>query len=519
MNPIIGIDLGTTFSVISKLDDHGQPTVNSVDNERILASCIYSSKNDPETLLVGNLAKNNLGTSPESVLQWFKRDMGTDKVYNLPNGKTFTPVSASAVILKKLVNEAEKELGPIRNVVITVPANFAEKQRRATIEAGRQAGLNVLNIINEPTAAVLAFASKHQMKGRLLVYDLGGGTFDVTIAELDGSEVTCLTSEGDSSLGGIDFDLAIANIIDAKHSETHGRTLRAALNLKNESDERNSQEWQILLMEAEEIKKALSKLSSHTHRFRDSPDGPLNFEITRSEFEESISTLIAKTEMRVETAFDNLDMSPKDIDEVLLVGGSTRIPSIKHSLTRMTGKVPCESINPDEAVSLGAAIYCGLRTESSNLKPLQRESLSTMKVTDVANHFYGTIAINYDEERNTEEDRVTILIRKDSPLPATESDQFFTRSEGQTAVNFRITQSGHEETDPNFVNIILQKNIDFMPPGRPTGQPIEFTYTYSRDQVMEVVLHDVNSGIKVSESYNLSEQADEAMAIPDFRIE
>ena len=247
MNPIIGIDLGTTYSALAKLDEHGQPTIQPVDGERIMPSVIYAS--DPKSLVVGGHAKNKLPVEPASCLRWFKRDMGSEKTYTLPSGQEFTPVAASAAVLRKLVQEAEKETGPIEDVVITVPANFAESQRAATLEAGKQAGLNVLNIINEPTAAVLAYGLKNPIKGKILLYDLGGGTFDVTIAELKSEgEVQCLTSEGDSELGGIDFDLAIANneIIAAVFVLAQLRTLFHRARLATTQSERTSAHLQAL---------------------------------------------------------------------------------------------------------------------------------------------------------------------------------------------------------------------------------------------------------------------------------
>lgn len=519
MNPIIGIDLGTTYSAIAKLDQHGKASINSVDGERILPSCLFSPKGDPENLVVGLLAKNKLDVDPESVLQRFKRDMGSDKVYSLPSGHGFTPVTASATILRKLVQEAEKECGRITDVVITVPANFAERQRKATIEAGIQAGLNVLNIINEPTAAALAYEAQQPTNGKLLVFDLGGGTFDVTVAEIKGGEVQCLTSEGDSELGGIDFDLAIANIIDMQHTNVHGRSLREALGLRNKNDENRSAEWQILLRESEDIKKALSKLQAQSYRYRDSPDGALTGEITRAEFEQATSGLIARTEMRVETVLDQLNLTPPEIDSVLLVGGSTRIPAVKESLKRMMGQAPSEAVNPDEAVALGAAIYAGLRTDSANLQPLQREALSKVTVTDVANHYYGTIAVNYDEERDREEDQVSIIINKDTPLPVSKTERFYTRSPDQRAINLRITQAGDKETDPEFVNIILQEEVGPLPPGRPPQQPLDFTYSYDLNQNMHVRIVDVNSGKEFNLSLTLTDPADMPVEVPDFRID
>ena len=520
MSNIIGIDLGTTYSAIAKLDDHGHPAIVPVDGERIMASCVYAPKADEGSLIVGSLARSSLDHEPESVVKRFKRDMGTDKTYRLRPGMELNPVTASAAILRKLTQEASKELGPIHEVVITVPANFAERQRKATIEAGSQAGLKVTNIINEPTAAILAYAAQKAVKGTVLIYDLGGGTFDVTIAKVNGSEIECLTSEGDSELGGMDFDQKIAEIIDQKYADQYGRTLRDALGLTSEEDERKSTAWQSLLRNAEECKKTLSKMPTAPFNFYEGPDGPLKTQVTRQEFERAISSLIAQTEMRVETALDNLDLSHDDIDEVLLVGGSSRVPAVKESLKRQFGKEPSEGVNLDEAVALGAAIYAGLRTDKGNLKPMQREKLSKVSVVDVANHYYGTISMHRDDELGSEDLRVSIIIPKNTPLPCSRSETFYTVTEGQQFVHCRVTQSCNDETDPEFVTIIMEDaQLGPLPPGRPAQQPIEITYSYDLDQTMHVRFKDVSSGMVMERTLALGDKQSSTISVPDFRID
>jgi molecular chaperone DnaK len=519
MSNIIGIDLGTTFSAIAKLDDHGQPSIVSVDSERIMASCVYAPIADERSLVVGSLARNSLDHEPESVVKRFKREMGTDKVYRLRSGLDLTPVSASAAILRKLVQEAAKELGPINEVVITVPANFAERQRKATIEAGELAGLKVTNIINEPTAAVLAYAAQKSVRGTVLIYDLGGGTFDVTIAKVNGSEIECLTSEGDSALGGMDFDQKIAELIDQKHAEQYGRTLRTALGLNSEDDERKSAPWQSLLRKAEECKKTLSKMTSTPFTFVEGPDGPLRTEVTRQEFERAISSLIAQTEMRVETALDSLNLTPEDIDDVLLVGGSSRVPAVKSSLKRLFGREPSEAVNLDEAVALGAAIYAGLRADQQKLKPMQREKLASVSVVDVANHYYGTISMHQDQELNQQDLRVSIIIPKNTQIPCSKTETFYTLVEGQEFVRCRVTQSGDEESDPEFVNTILDEKLGPLPPGRPSGQPIEISYSYDLNQTMHVKFRDVKSGKTFEKTLELSDKFFSGTSVPDFRID
>jgi molecular chaperone DnaK len=485
MSAIIGIDLGTTFSAIAKLDDHGQPVIVPVDGERIMASCVYAPIADKGSLVVGSLARNSLDHEPESVVKRFKRYMGTDKTYRLRSKLELTPVSASAAILKKLVQEASKELGPINEVVITV----------------------------------LAYAAQKSVNGTVMIYDLGGGTFDVTIAKVNGSEIECLTSEGDSALGGMDFDHKIAELIDQKHAEQYGRTLRTALGLNSEDDEWKSAPWQSLLRKAEECKKTLSKMTSTHFTFVEGPDGPLRTQVTRQEFERAISSLIAQTEMRVETAMDSLNLTPEDMDEVLLVGGSSRVPAVKSSLKRLFGREPSEAVNLDEAVALGAAIYAGLRADQRNLKPMQREKLSTVSVVDVANHYYGTVAMHHDEELHTEALRVSIIIPKNSQIPCSKTQVFYTRVESQKFVRCSVTQSADEESDPDFVNMIMDEQLGPLPPGRPPQQPIEITYSYDLNQTMHVKFRDVNSGHTYEKSLELTNKLVSGTSVPDFRID
>jgi molecular chaperone DnaK len=494
MKPIIGIDLGTTFSAIAVLDESGTSNIISVDGERIMASCISAPSEERGTLFVGNPARADLETEPENVVQHFKRYMGEDKTYQLKSGPSLSPADASSKVLKKLIQEAEKIVGKIDEVVITVPANFAERQRGATIEAGKKAGVKVKNIINEPTAAALTLATKQKVHGTVLIYDLGGGTFDVTIANIQGQNVECLTSEGHSHLGGVDFDNAICSLVDEAHTSEFGVSLKQSLGITSEEQERNSPKWQELLLECEKIKKALSKRSSSPLRYRSSPSGPLDISISRSDFETKIQDYISNTEMLVETALDNVDMSPSDIDIVLLVGGSTRIPAVKESLRQIFGKEPTESVNPDEAVAIGAAIYSGLRTDSSSLNPLQREKLENVAIQDVANHYYGTIANTFDSERQEEEASVSVIIERDTPLPCKKTETFYTASEGQRCIHCRVTQSATQERDPKFVNIIAEEDVGDFPANREAQQPIEITYSYDLDQTMHVSVKDVSTG-------------------------
>lgn len=514
MKNIVGIDLGTTFSAIAMLDESGKPHVVKADSERILPSCIWAES--PSALRAGGLAKKKKAEKPHSVASRFKRHMGKDVTLTLKDlGRNITPVEASSHILRKLIQEASKVHGPIEEVVITIPSNFGESERRATMEAGEMAGVKVRHIINEPTAAALAYASENNVNGTIMVYDLGGGTFDVTIAKINGSEVECLTSEGDIDLGGIDFDAKLADIVDKMHEKAHGRTLRAALGIKNTKDEEANTTWQELLLNCEEWKKELSDLNSVFIKFNEGPDGKVQGEVTRAEFEASISSYIARAEMLVEAALSGAKLSPNQIDQVLMVGGSTRIPGVRNSIKKLIGKEPLEAVNVDEAVALGAAIYAGLRMDNSQLTPLQKQRLEKLSVSDVCSHYYGTIYGTKGDEK------VGILIEKNSRLPSSKTEEYYTVHDGQKFVLCRITQCGEAFTDPEFVKTIHELQLGPFPEGRPSGQPIQVTYTYTINQVLEVNLLDVSSGKKVDDIVPLagSKNSKTKVTIPSIRIE
>lgn len=520
MSNVIGIDLGTTFSVIARLNENGTPMVESVDGERITASCVRVKDDENGTIVVGGSAKSDLPSFPGYVVQRFKRDMGTDKTYKLEDGSIRTPITASSMVLKKLVEGVETQTkATVQDVVITVPANFAERQRKATIEAGRVAGLNVTHLINEPTAAVLTFAQNHDVTGKTLIYDLGGGTFDVTIANVNGHDIECLTSEGDSDLGGIDFDRKLASLIDQKHLEEFGQTFWDALGLQSEEEAERDEDWQTLLQDCEVAKVKLSKSSDVTLSIPYSPSGRFKPVVTREEFEQACGTLIARTEMRVETALDNLDLDPEDVDHVLLVGGSSRMPMVKRSLTRIFNREPLESVNPDEAVALGAALYAGLKMDSGVLNAVQRESLSSFNVVDCANHYYGVIVAQDDVERMRRDLAVDILINKGERLPCSVEKEFGTVSDNQRTVNCRVTQSAEKETDPDFVNVILDEQLGPLPEGRPRGCPVKITYSYDLNQIMKVVFEDVQSGKKFEAELKPENVGSDVPDIPDFTIE
>lgn len=490
MTKIVGIDLGTTFSSIASLNEIGKPDIFSVDGERVVPSAIYFESNNK--FHVGGIAINALSTDNHNVIRWIKKTMGED-YYNITNdgeelesarvviGKKWTPSELSSFILKYLSNSFEKINGPILGAVVTVPAYFDEKRRKATMDAANLAGLPILGIVNEPTAAAIYYSSINNIDGKNLVFDLGGGTFDITIMDVNGDDVSVICTEGDSNLGGFDFDKALFDYFKSKFEEENSESIFS------DEDKAN---W---LLKSENVKINLSKLSST--KFSSSVDNKLfSAEIDRFKFNEITKKLISRIEMLVELALDEAKLEATDIDNVLLCGGSTRIPKLKEMLKRFFSKDPLEVGNVDEAVSLGAAIYAGIlavKEMPEVFTDKAKKNLDVFKVQDVCNHSYGTIILSNDEFTSQPLLINQILIHKNTRLPAIVTDTFYTVHKGQEKVNTVITQG--ESTDRNSVNIISE-GIFQLPTSREENMPIEVTYSYDLNQRMKCVFKDVTSG-------------------------
>ncbi len=506
MANIVGIDLGTTMSAIAVLNSVGKPEiVPNKDGERITPSVIFFESNNKT--LIGEEAKNQAGMDPHLVAKEFKREMHNDNYRFSVHGSQYTASELSSFILKKLTQDASKQVGPITDVVISVPAYFKESQRNATIEAGKLAGLNVAAIINEPTAAALYYASIADIKGRGLVYDLGGGTFDVTVTDTNGKDIKIVASSGDHHLGGVDFDLAMLELMEEKYKKEKGGSLY--------SDEGSRHDF---LLEAEDLKKSLSSRASKKIKL-DGDNGKIVLEFTQQEFEEKISTYISRTELLVEQVLYEAKSEPEDIDYILLVGGSTRIPVVKKSIKKLMGKEPISSVNVDEAVALGAAIKAGIvmvKENPNNVSLTIANEVNNLNVVDVANHSYGTISRHFDETIQAFILKNSILIRKNTPLPCSETDTFYTIYEGQDAVDISITQG--EDSDPDFVDTIHEETMD-LPGNRPEGQPIEFIYTYDENQMMKCTFKDINSGTVKEVSIHIDSSANKKNALDAFLVE
>ncbi len=483
MSKLVGIDLGTTFSAIGVLDDIGKPEiVPNEDGERITPSAVLFPEDEPGKALVGDVALKAQAYRPDRVIKNVKQQMG-DEITIPIDGTSYTPQQISSFILKKLAQDASLVKGEIEKVVITVPANFRESSRKATMDAGELAGLEVTHIINEPTAAALYYASIADVSGRVLIYDLGGGTFDVTVADVRDKNVEVVASLGDQHLGGSDFDRKLVEMFHDRHEKERESPLY-----------RSSDESLQFLADAEDLKRMLSK-RERARTMLNGPNGPFKVELTRDEFEEMISAHIAKTTTLIDGVLDEAECTTADISQVLLVGGSSRIPYVQKTLTRIFGKEPTRAVNVDEAVALGATIYAGLRDPQA-LNAAQTSAISRMRLTDVCSNYYGTLSIDANHTTGRFETVNTIILKKNTPLPCSNKETFYTAGDDQTQIECTVTQSQFPETDPEFVNVLDKALFSGLPPGRPAGQPIEVTFSYDHNERMHCVFLDTESGKK-----------------------
>jgi molecular chaperone DnaK len=483
MGTIAGIDLGTTFSALARLNGIGRPEiVPNSEGERITPSIVYFDDEEVGAIRVGLEALNCRQLNPERTVRWIKRHMGDKAWKKTIDGRDWTPEEISSLILKKIRQDSSVENGEITDVVISVPAHFDEVRRKATMDAGTLAGLNVIGIVNEPVAAALYYATTQNVNGRVLVYDLGGGTFDVTILDIDGHNMNIVCSQGDHALGGVDFDKKILELFESLYQKEYKTPL-----IESEQDRARYED------EAEDIKKTLSRRSS-ARKILYGSAGSLRIELTRQQFEKAIEPLIARTEILIEVALQEAKSKVGDINKVLLVGGSTRIPMVQERLNKKFGFAPDNAVNVDECVALGAAIHAGLTLLRDNPKSVSQgiaAGLRDVQLKDVCNHSYGTICAPYDEETGRHVVRNTLILKKNTPLPCDATQTFYTMSEGQTELQVTVTQG--EDEDPEYVNRIATENFE-LPPNRPANRPIHVRYSYDVNQRMHCTFLDEDSG-------------------------
>ena len=512
MTKIAGIDLGTTFSAIAHLNDMGKPEiVPTADGERILPSAIYFSA---DKILTGVEAINGRRDNVSRSVRWIKRHMGDADHKTLIDGVEYSPAELSAIILKKLYQDAANQVGAVTHVVISVPANFGEVARKATMDAGKIAGLNVIGIVNEPTAAALYYAIEHKVSGRVLVFDLGGGTFDVSIADVAGRDVSLVTSQGDRDLGGYNFDQKLVEWFEKKYQDGGKGVLC-----------RTPEERADIEVYAETIKKTLSK-QDRTSATLKGENGSLKVDVLRGEFESLISSYLARIEMLIETALEGAECAPSDITKVLLAGGSSRIPAVQRLLKKMFGYEPTLVGNVDECVALGAALYAGLRLmeESPEQVPAGiKGALGSVNVNEISNHSFGTFCLTFDDKKERMENANDFIIPKNTPIPCNMTKTYFTTHDGQKRVSSEVTQG--ESTDPDYVNVIAGGTLE-LPSGLPANSPIKASYSYDKDQRMNCIFEHEDSKRKIvinidikSGAYTTESIIDKRAKLEDFVIE
>ncbi len=459
----VGIDLGTTTSGLAWIKDDGMPEiVPNGDGERLTPSVVYFDKHE-KVKLVGSAARD--GGDPARTVFRIKDRMDDPNYFYEIDGEKWTPTEISAFILAKLRKDCAKIVGPIEKVVITVPANFNELARKATIAAARIAGLEVTRLVNEPTAAALYYAYHEKIRGRVLVYDLGGGTLDVTILEIDPNEdIRILVSEGARRLGGNNFD----DILLAMYAGQY-RDITSA-ELYNDERERRR-----CLHAVEDAKKMLSKLRTVTDTVGNRQVGLARIELSRAVFEDAVAGLLTRTIMLVEQALASVALAPSDIEHVVLVGGSTRIPRVREVLEKMFGFAPLSCGNVDECVAQGAALF----------------SRHARNVTEVCNQSYGVIALLENPETGEQRVRNSVIIAKNSTIPCSHTQTYLTSEDNEATIEVDVTQG--EDDDPRYVDVIGRLTLK-VPPGRPAGCEVTVTYSYDENQRVRASVLDHLSG-------------------------
>lgn len=481
MAKVIGIDLGTTNSCVSVLEGGDPVVIANAEGNRTTPSVVGFAKNGER--LVGETAKRQAVTNPDRTISSIKRHMGENYSVEI-DGKNYTPQDISAMILGKLKADAEAYLGEkVTEAVITVPAYFSDAQKQATKDAGKIAGLEVKRIINEPTAASLAYGlDKEEGSHKILVYDLGGGTFDVSILELGDGVFEVLATNGDTHLGGDDFDNAVMNFLADSFAKENGVDLRA-----------DKMALQRLKEAAEKAKKELSSAQTTNINLpfiTVTADGPLhmNMDLTRAKFDQLTADLVNKSIEPMKKAMADAGVTNADLAKVILVGGSTRIPAVQEAVKRVTGKEPFKGINPDECVSVGAAIQAGVLTgEVHDVLLLDVTPLSLSIET------LGGVA--------------TKLIERNTTIPTKKSQIFSTAADNQTAVDIHVMQGEREMASGNIT--LGRFQLTGIAPA-PRGIPqIEVTFDIDANGIVNVSAKDLGTGkmqnITITSSTNLSE--------------
>ena len=482
MSKIIGIDLGTTNSCVAVMEG-GKPTViANAEGARTTPSVVAFTKTGER--LVGEPAKRQAVTNADKTISSIKRDMGTDNGRTI-DGKKYSPQQISAMILQKLKADAESYLGEkVSEAVITVPAYFNDAQRQATKDAGKIAGLEVKRIINEPTAAALAYGLDNEKEQKIMVYDLGGGTFDVSIIEIGDGVIEVLSTNGDTHLGGDDFDNKIIDWMLSEFKKAEGVDLSG-----------DKMAMQRLKEAAEKAKKELSSAMTTNINLpfiTATAEGPKHFDmnLSRAQFDELTRDLVERTAIPVQNAMKDAGLTNADLGQVLLVGGSTRIPAVQDKVRQLTGKEPSKSLNPDECVAIGASVQGGKLAGDAGAGDILLLDVTPLSLSIET---MGGVA--------------TRLIERNTTIPTKKSQVFSTAADNQTAVDINVVQGERQFAKDN--KSLGQFRLDGIPPA-PRGIPqIEVTFDIDANGIVNVSAKDLGTGkeqhITITAGSNMSD--------------
>ena len=468
----VGIDLGTTYSAVAALSADGEPyVIKTPEGQAITPSVVLL---DDERVVVGPSFERIAIAEPDSIVEAIKREMGNSKFYTVYQNKKLSPEFISALILKKMKQDAEKVIGPIANAVITVPYYFNDVRRKSTQDAGKIAGLNVVDIINEPTAATLAYAWNRNEFGRtdlnmaektIMVYDLGGGTFDVTVVRYTPTTFRVLATDGDVMLGGLDWSKRLADHLVEQFRQKYG---------KDPSE--NAESLRTIQQSAEDAKRDLSEQLQTTIEVYHAGDR-MRVAVSRTDFERMTADLLQRTKDTTELVLQHSGVKTEELDEVVLVGGSTYMPVIEQMLREICNKEPSRELKPESAVAEGAAIHAAILqarhgVNSGDVSALQKRLMS-VKTIDVNSHSLG-IKITDPNDRSRKINH--IMIPRNTPVPHDVSQRFGTNSAGQARIHVEILEG--DAVDPAACELIGDFRIYDLPGDLPKGAPVQVTYSY-----------------------------------------